>query len=404
MRLRLVDLQNEADSLAAGALIGRAVAEPNLRGWSVVLPLEPRGLLEGLRQSGVQVLRGSGAALALGSLSQLWGAGRSLADGLDKGHGRALAVELMLRAALLEAGSGKAGLGPTAGRMGDLQPPGWVLPRRALPVGRTLVMGVVNVTPDSFSDGGRYLEPKAAVEHGLQLAGEGADLLDVGGESTNPFNSTPVEAAEEVKRVEQVVRALARQSGLPVSVDTTKAQVAAAALDAGAEIVNDVSGLARDPAMARLVADRGAALVLMHMRGTPETMQSKAVYGDLLGEVIGELEQGLSRAREAGIPEDHICLDPGLGFAKTTAHNFMLLRRQRELLQLGRPLLVGPSRKSFIGKATGRPPAERLHGTLAAVALAASSGAAIVRVHDVASVKDALAVADATRTDAFGLE
>jgi dihydropteroate synthase len=404
MRVRLLELQTEADSLLVGRQIGRAAPESNLRGWAAVLPLEPQALLEGLKQGGLQVLRGGRGALALGSLAQLWAGGRSLADALEKASGRSLAVELMLRSALLESVAGKAGLGPSAGRMGDLQPPGWVLPRRALPVGRTLVMGVVNVTPDSFSDGGRYLDPKAAVEHGLQLAGEGADLLDVGGESTNPFHSTPIDAAEEIKRVEQVVRTLARQSGLPVSVDTTKAAVAAAALDAGAEIVNDVSGLARDPAMARLVADRGAALVLMHMRGTPETMQARAVYEDLLGEVIVELEQGLTRAREAGVPEDHVCLDPGLGFAKTSAQNFGLLRRQRELLQLGRPLLVGPSRKSFIGKATGRAPGERLHGTLSAVALAAYNGAAIVRVHDVASVKDVLAVADATRSDGAGIE
>ena len=403
MRVRLLELQAEVDSILAGEVIGRAAPEPNLRGWAALLPLEPHGLLEGLRQTGIQVLRGAHGALALGSLAQLWGAGRSLADALEKLQGRSLAVELMLRAASLESVSGKPGLGASAGRMGDHEPPGWVLPRRALPTGRTLIMGVVNVTPDSFSDAGRFLEPAQAVEHGLQLAGEGADLLDVGGESTNPFGALPVSAAEERRRVEPVIRMLARQSGLPVSVDTTKVEVAAAALDAGAEIVNDVSGLARDSGMARLIAERGCSLVLMHMRGTPDDMQTRATYQDLLGEVIAELDAALSRAREAGIPDDHICIDPGLGFAKEAAHNYTLLRRQRELLQLGRPLMVGPSRKSFIGKATGRGPGERLHGTLAAVALAAFNGAAIVRVHDVASVHDALAVADAARSDGAGL-
>jgi dihydropteroate synthase len=403
VRVRLLELQAEGDSLLAGQVIGRAAPEPNLRGWAALLPLEPHGLLEGLRQSGVPVLRGSKGAIALGSVSQLWSAGRSLADALEKAQGKSLAVELMLRAAIIESVACKPGLGPSAARMGDHEPPGWVLPRRALPTGRALIMGVVNVTADSFTDGGRFLDPVAAVEHGLQLAGEGADLLDVGGESTNPFGAAPVTAAEERRRIEPVIRQLARQSGLPVSIDTTKSEVAAAALDAGAEIVNDVSALARDPQMARLVAERGCALVLMHMRGTPADMQTRAVYTDLMGEVIAELDAALARAREAGVPEDHICLDPGLGFAKEAHHNYALLRRQRELLQLGRPLLVGPSRKSFIGKATGRAPGERLHGTLAAVALAAFNGAAIVRVHDVASVHDALAVADAVRNDGAGL-
>ncbi|MBS2021381.1 MAG: dihydropteroate synthase [Deltaproteobacteria bacterium] len=287
--------------------------------------------------------------------------------------------------------------------MGDGSAPGWVLQRRALPTGRTLIMGVVNVTPDSFSDGGHFVEAKAAIEHGLQLAGEGADILDVGGEATNPFGAAPVSVEEEIRRVEPVVRALARQSGVPVSIDTSKAKVAAAALDAGAEIVNDVSGLSRDPLMAALVAERGAALVIMHMRGTPQDMQERASYTDVVGEVIAELDQALARAREAGVAESRVCVDPGYGFAKEATHNYTLMRHQRELLQLGRPLLAGASRKSFLGRATGRPPAERQHGTLAAVALTAERGAAIVRVHDVTSVRDVLAVTDAMRTDGANL-
>jgi dihydropteroate synthase len=250
-------------------------------------------------------------------------------------------------------------------------------------------MGIVNATPDSFSDGGAY-DP---VERGLQLAEEGADILDVGGESTRP-GAGPVDAEEERRRVESVVRELASRSGVPISVDTRKASVAAAALDAGAEIVNDVSGLAHDPAMGR--AAGGAALCLMHMRGDPADMQSRAAYDDLHAAVHDELLAALERARSAAIPLERIAVDPGLGFAKTAAHNLSLLRRLRELAQLGRPLVVGASRKAFIGAATGKKAAsDRLLGSVAAAVLAASGGAAVVRVHDVAATREALAVADA---------
>ena len=403
MRVRLIELQSEGDSLHASALIGRAVQDSNLRGWGALLPLEPGALLEGLRQGGIPVLRGPLGALALGSIAQLWSAGRSLADGLDKGLGKALAIELMLRASALEAASSRAGLGPSTGRMGDHEPPGWVLPRRALPTGRTLVMGVINVTPDSFSDGGRTFDASQAIERGLQLAAEGVDIIDIGGESTRPSGSTPVSARQELERIAPVVQRLARQANVPISIDTMKSAVARAGLDAGAEIINDVSGLAADPAMGPLLAERGCGLVLMHMRGTPQDMRSKADYRDLLGEVIGELDTALGRARDAGIADDHICIDPGYGFAKETAHCYQLLRHQRELLQLGRPLLAGVSRKSFIGAAVGHAPGERLHGTLAAITLAVANGAAIVRVHDVAAARDAVAVADALRDDGKSL-
>jgi len=257
-------------------------------------------------------------------------------------------------------------------------------------------MGVLNVTPDSFSDGGRHAAPQAAIEHGLRLAAEGADLIDVGGESTRP-GSEPVPADEEMRRTLPVLRELARAVKVPLSIDTTKAEVARAAIDAGAEVVNDVSGLRRDPALAAVAARSGAAICLMHSRGTPQDMQQRASYEDLLGEVHDELQQGLRRGLEAGVPEEAIALDPGLGFAKTAAHNLLLLRRLRELTQLGRPLLLGASRKSFLGSLSGKPASERLIGSTAAAAVAALHGAALVRVHDVAATREALAVVDAVR-------
>ncbi len=375
--MRLLELQDESDSLRACAAAGRLSDDPNLRGWAALVPLEPKVLAEGLKHAGLAVYKGSKAALALGSLAQIWGAARSLADGLEREEPKRLARELCDRAAAVEAG-----------------PPAWKLRSRTLPAGRTLVMGIVNVTPDSFSDGGRLATADQAIAHAQRLVSEGADLIDVGGESTRP-GAAAVSAEEELARVLPVVRALAA-SGIVVSIDTTKSQVARAALDAGAEIVNDVSALAADAGMAAVVAAEGAAVCLMHRRGGPADMQSRAVYEDLLGEVLGELEQALERAR--GIAPERIALDPGLGFAKTHAHNLLLLRRQRELTQLGRPLVIGPSRKAFLGQLSGKPPAERVIGTAAAAAHAAWAGAAIVRVHDVAEVREALAVTDAIRT------
>jgi dihydropteroate synthase len=372
----LLELQNESDSLQACAAIARAVPDSNMRGWAAIVPLDPVSLAEGLRQSGLPVLKGEKGALALGSIAQLWSAARSLAESLEREKARSLALDLRNRAANVESG-----------------PPRWVLPRSKLPEGRTLVMGIVNVTPDSFSDGGQFLDKDHAVEHALVLAEQGADILDIGGESTRP-GASPLSASDERARVEPVVRELSRRVKLPLSIDTSKSEVAKAALDAGAEIVNDVSGFARDPRMAD--AAKGAAVCLMHMRGTPAEMQSRAVYADLIGEVEKELTEALERA--SGIPEERIALDPGLGFAKTGEHNLLLMRRLRELTQLGRPLVVGASRKSFIGKTTGKPPPERLFGSVAAAALAVSGGAAVVRVHDVAATREALAVADAVRT------
>jgi dihydropteroate synthase len=255
------------------------------------------------------------------------------------------------------------------------------------------LMGVVNVTPDSFSDGGLYLDPEAAIAHGLGLAEAGAEILDVGGESTRP-GAEPVGAEEEMGRVVPVIRGLSG-SGARVSVDTSKAVVAAAALDAGAEIVNDVTALRGDPEMAALCAERGAGVVLMHMLGEPRTMQEDPRYEDVVAEVNAFLAERLEAAVAAGIEEDRVWLDPGIGFGKTGAHNMELLRRLGELRELGRPLVVGTSRKSFIGRVDGSPADQRLGGTIASSVLAAAEGADVLRVHDVAEVRQALTVAAA---------
>jgi dihydropteroate synthase len=255
------------------------------------------------------------------------------------------------------------------------------------------LMGVVNVTPDSFSDGGLYLDPEAAIAHGRELAQDGAAILDVGGESTRP-GAESVSEAEELRRVVPAIEGLAGTDAL-ISVDTSKAAVAGAALDAGAEIVNDVTALRGDPAMAALCADRGATVILMHMAGTPRTMQEHPVYADVVGEVKAFLSERLQAAVAAGVAEDRVWLDPGIGFGKTVEHNLELLRRLGELRDLGRPLVVGASRKSFIGKIDGSAPGDRIGGTIASSVLAAVKGASVLRVHDVAAVGQALAVTTA---------
>lgn len=255
------------------------------------------------------------------------------------------------------------------------------------------LMGIVNVTPDSFSDGGRFAGVDAAVAHAERLAAEGADVVDVGGESTRP-GAAAVPADEEIRRVVPVVERLrARGFPLPISVDTTKAEVGRAALAAGADLVNDVSALA-DPGLARAAAEAGAPVVLMHARGPAD---GPAAYRDVVAEVTAELAAALARAEAAGIPRERTILDPGLGFAKSLEHNLALLAGLPALRALGRPLLVGPSRKSFLGGITGAPVEGRLAGTLAAVAAAVLAGAEWVRVHDVAPARDAARVAAAIR-------
>jgi dihydropteroate synthase len=262
------------------------------------------------------------------------------------------------------------------------------LPRRGL-------MGVVNVTPDSFSDGGTYLDPAAAVEHGLALAAAGASVIDIGGESTRP-GADPVDADEELRRVVPVIRALCARTAVPVSVDTTKSVVAHAALEAGAVMVNDVSGGIADPRILRVVADANAAYVAMHMRGTPRTMQEQARYTDVVGEVCDELRTRIDHAVAAGIDARAILADPGIGFAKTVDHNLALLRALPELaVRIGMPLLVGTSRKSFLARVVGDDDRRgRDDATLATSVWCFEQGAALVRVHDVAGSRRAVELLD----------
>jgi dihydropteroate synthase len=273
----------------------------------------------------------------------------------------------------------------------------WRTARRSLPLDTSLVVGIINVTPDSFSDGGRHFDPDDAVRAGVLMREAGADVLDVGGESTRPGASQPDEA-EELRRVILVIERLVREVGLPVSVDTRRSGVARRAIEAGAEIVNDVSGLTRDPEMARAVADTGAGVVIMHMRGEPATMDAHARYGDVAAEVAGELSERRGRAVIAGVAPEAIVLDPGLGFAKNVEHNLTLLNRLDAIVALNHPVMVGPSRKRFLGAATGSGVAERDAATAAACVAARFRGASLFRVHDVAAAREALTVADAILT------
>jgi dihydropteroate synthase len=257
-----------------------------------------------------------------------------------------------------------------------------------------LVMGIVNVTPDSFSDGGLFLDADAAIAHGRELMEEGADILDIGGESTRP-GAESVDAEEEIRRVVPVIEALAG-AGSEISIDTTKAEVARRALDAGATIVNDVAAFRFDPEIAAVTADAGATCVLMHMLGEPRTMQQDPRYDEVVSDVKAFLEERLAYATGQGVAEERIWLDPGIGFGKTLEHNLELIARLDEIVAIGRPVVFGASRKSFLGKLTGRQVDERLAGTIAANIIAHERGARVFRVHDVAPTVDALKVAGAT--------
>jgi dihydropteroate synthase len=259
---------------------------------------------------------------------------------------------------------------------------------------RSVVLGIINVTPDSFSDGWRHFAPGDAVRAALAMREAGADVVDVGGESTRPGSITPDEP-EELRRVIPVIERLVSEVGLPVSVDTRRASVARAALAAGAEIVNDVSALSHDPALAEVVAESGAGVILMHMRGEPATMDDLATYNDVVEEVAEELTHRRTGARAHGIPDECIVLDPGLGFAKKTEHNLELLAHLERIVALGHPVMVGPSRKRFLGAITGRPVDQRDAATAAACVAARLNGASLFRVHDVRSAREALKVADA---------
>ena len=266
---------------------------------------------------------------------------------------------------------------------------------------RTLIVGILNVTPDSFFDGGKFFDLDDAAKQVEVMVEDGADLIDIGGESTRP-GATPVSADEELARVVPVIRGLAGQLRIPIAVDTYKADVARAAVEAGAAIVNDISGLRFDPALARAVADSGAALVLMHSRGRSADMDAEAVYGDVVDDVVRELRVSMAAAVDAGVPAERILVDPGLGFAKRPSHSYGVLARLPQLAAaLGRPILVGPSRKSFLRDAVGgRPAIERDWGTAAAVTAAVLAGAHVVRVHAVAEMVQVVRVAERIRKGA----
>ena len=268
---------------------------------------------------------------------------------------------------------------------------------------RTVLMGIINVTPDSFYDGGKRLDPDRALADGIDLVEAGAEVLDVGGESTRP-GAKPVSLEEELQRVLPVIRELRRNVHVPISIDTYKAQVAGAALSEGADIVNDISALRFDPQMAVLVAAEKVPVILMHMQGTPRTMQAEPCYNNVLREVQDFLTAQVRFAIEAGVERENIIIDPGIGFGKTLDHNLILLRGLPALAALGLPLLVGTSRKAFIGKILGLEPGERLEGSLAAAIAAVFGGAHIVRVHDVKETRRAIRVVDAIRYGVVGSE
>jgi dihydropteroate synthase len=266
----------------------------------------------------------------------------------------------------------------------------WHLRDRVLTITRPLVLGIVNVTPDSFSDGGRHASADAAVAHGLALVEQGADLLDIGGESTRP-GAAPVPPEEELRRVVPVVERLAARTQVPLSVDTSKAEVARACLAAGAHVINDVTALAGDPAMPEVVRAAGSGVILMHMQGTPATMQLNPQYADVVADISTFFEARLQYSAKVGIARERLALDPGIGFGKTLEHNLRLLARLDEFQRHGRPVCLGVSRKGFLGKVLGRPLEQRLAGSLAAACFAIARGAAqILRVHDVEATRDAV--------------
>jgi dihydropteroate synthase len=272
----------------------------------------------------------------------------------------------------------------------------WQLRTRTLQFPRRpLIMGIVNVTPDSFSDGGQFFDSAAAVAQGLQLVADGADLLDIGGESTRPY-SEPVIADEELRRVVPVLEKLVAEVQIPLSIDTSKAIVARAAIEAGAEIINDVTALAGDPAMVALAVETGVGVCAMHMQGTPQTMQDNPTYADVVGEIREYLRERRDALVSAGILYERICLDPGIGFGKTHEHNITLMRRCYEFHELGCPLLVGHSRKGFLGKLIADKEADRTNATIGAALALGVQGVQIVRVHDVRPLREALVAFDAT--------
>jgi dihydropteroate synthase len=269
--------------------------------------------------------------------------------------------------------------------------------KRTLILGkRTLLMGVLNVTPDSFSDDGFFYDKEKAIAHGLRMVEEGADIIDIGGESTRP-GSKPLELEEELRRVIPVIESLAKEVDVPISIDTYKSTVAQRAIEAGAEIINDISGLHFDPSLAQLAAKEDTPLVLMHIRGTPETMQKDVHYDSLFSEILQYLKDSIQRAESAGLDPRQIIIDPGIGFGKTVEDNLLIIKNLYEFRILGKPILLGTSRKTFIGKILNTEVGDRLEGTLSSIAIGVLNGAHIIRSHDVLQAKKAIAVADAIR-------
>jgi dihydropteroate synthase len=262
---------------------------------------------------------------------------------------------------------------------------------------KTYIMGILNVTPDSFSDGGRFFNPASATSRGIQMAEEGADIIDIGGESTRP-GSEPLSIEEELRRTIPIVGTLAKRIDVPISIDTYKSEVAKMALDAGASIVNDISGLRFDPGMAKVVAGYKVPVVVMHIKGSPKDMQKNPVYEALIPEIVDYFRERIRSATESGIPKDKIIIDPGIGFGKTSEHNIEIINKLDELTLLEKPVLIGPSRKAFLGKMLGDVPAgERLEATAAAVSISIMKGANLVRVHDVKEMVRVAKVADAIK-------
>jgi dihydropteroate synthase len=261
---------------------------------------------------------------------------------------------------------------------------------------RTLLMGVLNVTPDSFSDGGLFFDKEKAIAHGLRMVEEGADIIDIGGESTRP-GSKPLELEEELRRVIPVIESIAKEVNVPISIDTYKSAVAQRAIEAGAEIINDISGLHFDPSLAQLAAKEDTPLVLMHIRGTPETMQKDVHYDSLFSEILQYLKDSIQRAESTGLDPRQIIIDPGIGFGKTVEDNLLIIKNLYEFQILGKPILLGTSRKSFIGKILNAEVGDRLEGTLSSIAIGVLNGAHIIRSHNILQAKKAIAVADAIR-------
>jgi dihydropteroate synthase len=336
---------------------------------------EREALVRWAAKSGTDVLTGEGWALVAGAASRLAPLAR---------YDRAPAELRRLGPAL----------GPLLAARAE-SPQSWTIRHTELSLEQPVIIGIINVTPDSFSDGGQLASVEAAIEHGARLTADGARLLDVGGESTRP-GATPVPVKEEIGRIVPVIRGLVERGLGPVSVDTRKAEVASAALDAGAAVINDVSGLRFDTALARVARDAEAGVILMHMRGTPATMDDLASYQHVAAEVAAELAAGAAQAEGEGIARERIVVDPGFGFAKTATHNFRLLDELATVVALGYPVAVGLSRKRFLGAATGRPVEDRDRATAVACALAWERGARLFRVHDVALTREALALASAT--------